>query len=68
MGGKRVNKIKNDIYEIVVAGGTNLKFSPLSSCGHIEDGVGFNIGDGWWVIEYKDLVRITKTAEKRRKK
>ena len=53
-----------DIYDV-------LYFSPgISKCGKIEDGVSFSDwqGNGWWVLDYKDLLIMAAIAKAIREK
>jgi hypothetical protein len=59
-----VTKTK-DSYEIDAAGlndENKMWFSPRGMCGHIVDGVSFNIGEGSFVISFDDLKEIVRIA------
>lgn len=61
--------MKDIIFKVAGHPEEELIFYPFSSCGDINDGVGFVNGrySGGWVIAYKDLLQMVKLAEQARR-
>jgi len=58
-----------NIFKVAGHPENELVFYPYTSCGSIQDGVGFANGrkNGGWVIAYKDLLQMVKLAEQSRR-